>query len=135
MRAIALALLLVSAPAWATNVFFSPFIDQSTHRRDVMYLSDVKSPDCASPARLAHVETDAGKPVRTGPICWWFNDNGGFDLAFASTGATQEGVGGFGIVPGSGPQYKALMQELAQQEQLLAQAIRRSMNTPLKVHP
>lgn len=135
MRAIALALALVVAPAWATNVFFSPFIDQSTHQRDVLYLSDAKSSDCASPARLAHVETDAGKPVATGPICWWFNENGGFDLAFEATGASEDGVDGFGLVPGAHAQYKALMQEFSDEIHAEAAAIRRSMNTPLKVHP
>lgn len=135
MRAVALALVLVSAPAWATNVFFSPFIDQSSHQRDVLYLSDVKSAACAAPARLAHVETDAGKPISTGPICWWFDDNGGFDLQFLATGASQQGATGFGVVPGAQQAYQALMREHVDDIQAQAAALQRSMNTPLKVHP
>lgn len=135
MRAVALALVLVSAPAWATNVFFSPFINPNDNQRDVLYLTDSTSPSCIAPFRAAHVETDGGHDVKTGPICWWFAEGGGFNLQFVATGASEQNASGFGVVPGADSQYKALMRQFGAQETARAAAIRRSMNTPLQVHP
>ncbi len=136
MRAIALALFLCAAPAWATNVLFAPYIDPLTHQRDILYLTDRRSVDCSGEWRAARVEKNHGGAVPTTPICWAFGSMSGYyDIAFASTGMVNRDVGGFALVPGAQKAWQAVLAERMQAMEHQATRQRRAWGPGLAPHP
>jgi hypothetical protein len=134
MRLLGIALFLVCAPAWATNVLYAPFIDPLTHQRNILYLTDLHSSDCAGEWRTAHVEENNGKPVPTTPICWSFGNDNGFDIAFLSTGYVSHD-GAFSRVPGALPAWQAVLADRMKSLQKNAENQMRAYGPGLNPHP
>lgn len=116
--ALCLVGLLAATSARAANVMYSPFTNLDNNQREIFYLTDQHASYCKGHWRVAHIETDTGKPIHFTPMCWWFAqfNNRSYMILNANTGDVQTG-GGFRLVPGSAPQLTALASE--HQDQLI----------------
>lgn len=114
MNKIMLLLALISAPAFATNVMYSPVPDPVTNAPAVMYLTDQHSRACQGKWYKGHiVNTATDKDTLTVDLCWSVGSYRGWNLWIPSTGMMQENVSGFGAVPGTRDIFDALLKNEA----------------------
>lgn len=112
MKHLMLLASLLSAPAYATNVLYSPVPDPITQAPSLMYLTNTHSRVCSGKWYRATINNSAtGKQSSTQEICWGFGDVGsnGWTIWIPSTGFLQEDVTGFGPVPGAGAEWIQLL--------------------------
>jgi len=111
MKRFILLAAVLCAPAYATNVLYSPVSDPATHKPSIIYLTDEHSHACQGKWYAAKmVDSASNKPLPINPTCWAFNDNYGWDIWIPSVGQLQTAVGNFGAVPNAGSAWIKLIQ-------------------------
>lgn len=112
MKHFIVLVLMLSAPAYATNVMYSPMSDPITNAPSILYFTDQHSPSCKGKWYVASMsDSETGKELRTNPTCWTFNTRYGLDIWVPSAGILQRGIGRYAPVPGTHDIYSKLMQE------------------------
>ena len=103
---------MLSAPAYATNVLYSPMPDPITNAPSIMYLTDTHSRMCRGDWYSVDIVNSAtNKSSLTVPMCWTEDiaAGTGVSLSIPSTGSRQDNVDGFGPVPGAAAAWQNML--------------------------
>ena len=78
-----LILLMLSVPAHAINIMYSPYADQDTGEPEMFYLTDQHTPSCEGAWYKAHItNSNTDKEVPINPVCWSYDDD--FNIRLSS---------------------------------------------------
>ena len=113
MKQFILLAAMLCAPAYATNVLYSPVPDPITNAPSIMYLTDTHSRGCVGTWFKADIVNSASnKSSLTVDMCWTYSLENGFSVWIPSTNLAYNNMEDFAIVPGAEIFYRTFVKIL-----------------------